>query len=134
MLWTVLTAIPPEEVWVPKDLVDTTYIPGRKTRWTLRPQFLKEEGLDEQERVYWTVGLLHNHKSTLEQCGLVNKEDVRRKNATPEYECNRCGQRAPDFVVSAKHQRHDRLRGTDPRIDRRGAVLATQKKYHQKES
>ncbi len=113
MRWTVLVELTPESVG----------------DWTLHPKFTKEEGLDEQERVFWTVGLTHKHGSALEHCSVVNKEDVHRWNATPEYECGKCGQRAPNSVVIAKANRLVRLRGTDPRNDRRGAILATQKKH-----
>ena len=118
MLWTVLVESPPESVW--KD-------------WTLHPRFIKDSSSSSSTdgprggRVFWAVGLTHKHGSKLEHCGVVEKENA-NSGFFGKYECSKCGQRAPIDVVSAKHKKLESLKGTDPRIDRRGAILATRKK------
>jgi hypothetical protein len=123
MRWTVLSELPLEDLKSDPDF-----------DWAIHPQFCRiewEESEDElQQR--WTVSLWHRHRnnpgkspSDMFRCGLVNREEAFREDGFPEYECDKCGKKAPKNVVEEKIDRQSSLKGVDPRNDRRGAVLAT---------
>ncbi len=120
MRWSVLFELPPEDVarsWPTEG-------------WTLHPRFMRDDGVEEDGRLFWTVGLTHRHGSKLEHCNLANREEVIRDGmAAAEYNCTKCWEQAPESVVRAKQERQQSLKGTDPLNNRRGAVLATREMH-----
>ncbi len=109
--------------------------------WALVPTFYKVNDEGDEEELLWAVSLYHRHWGTSDdteslyedcnsppdmfRCGLVNREDVQKNNARPEYECDKCGKKVPKKMIEEKIERQRSLRGVDPRNNRRGAVLAT---------
>ncbi len=119
MRWIVLAELPQENLKSDPD-----------SGWALHPQFCR---IKWEENV-WTVSLLHRHWDNpdnpgnsppdVSRCELVNQECA-ENNGFPEYECDKCGKKAPKNIVEQKIDRLISLKGVDPRNDRRGAVLAT---------
>jgi hypothetical protein len=103
--------------------------------WAMRPSFHREEGGAEENdgRVFWMVALYHCHwdvnnpgdSPDMVRCGLINREETMKNLEAAEYECDKCSKSAPKAVIEEKFKRQSSLKGTDPRNDRRGAVLAT---------
>ena len=128
MRWIVLTKLPPENL-----KSDPAF------DWAIHPQFCRVEWPNEDDRLLWSVSLLHRHwdnslnlgnqSSDMVRCTLSNREQVmgNKPRAFPEYECDKCGKEVPKNIVEEKIERQRSLKGVDPRNDRRGAVLATRK-------
>jgi hypothetical protein len=104
------------------------------SEWAIHPQFYRVEESDKDDRLLWTVSLMHKCSGTTNtppgvfRCGLQNREDAMRKDAFPEYACDKCGKKSPKNIVEQKIDRQTSLKGIDPRNNRRGAVLATREK------
>jgi len=128
MRWIVLANLPPENL-----KSDPAF------DWAIHPQFCRVEWVNEDDRLIWSVSLLHRHWNNslnpdssspdMVRCKLSNREQVmnNKPKAFPEYECGKCGKEVPYSMVKEKIERQRSLKGIDPRNDRRGAVLATRR-------
>lgn len=104
--------------------------------WALTPNLMLNEETEEES---WSVFLTHRHNVDgigLKWFGCHLVEDAGRHFALRpslfseiDWECSACEQIVPKNIAQAKRNRQRSLRGTDPRNDRRGAVLATREKH-----